>query len=144
MIAKEELRIGNHVKFPYQKDNEYLVIEGIKDDYIYYSARSVSNMNAPLDAIEPIPITEDLLLRLGFEKDGESYNSPSDEFDIILHQNEGMWTASNVFINSIQGISSGENFVCMGDCFKYIHQLQNLYFALTGQELTLTNNNELT
>jgi hypothetical protein len=72
------------------------------------------------DDIKPIPLTEELLLKCcGFEDVSER------ECD-YKYEKEG---------------------VCITDCFellwyeqtplKYLHQIQNLYFALTGEELEI-------
>ena len=68
----------------------------------------------------PIPLTEEWLLKLGF------YKYKGNNSDCFLN---GFETACNMTMlfwkgNQIKNI-------------KYVHQLQNLYFALTGEELTI-------
>lgn len=81
--------------------------------------------------IEPIPITEKWLLNLGFESSGLS---------------GGIFVLDNVidgtsdFVIETDGIEfypQVDRDACCWAKFQYIHQLQNLYFALTGHELTL-------
>lgn len=83
--------------------------------------------------ISPIPITEEWLIKLGFERKSKD--------------NEFVWvTKFYMFLN----IDSGwyfrykfDGFIsfCFGDLFvkelRYVHQLQNLYFALTEEELEI-------
>lgn len=74
--------------------------------------------------VKPIPLTEEWLLRMGFEKSG-----------------------STVYINinriEIGTIASGKRFYIQIGLenvtlpIKHVHQLQNLYFALTGCELEI-------
>jgi hypothetical protein len=78
-------------------------------------------------AHSPIPITEEWLLRLGFEKTMS-------------------WTFAKELIgNNILVYYLGEKGFSIGfknySDFKcdQVHQVQNLYFALTGEELTLTD-----
>lgn len=67
--------------------------------------------------LEPIPLTEEWLLKFGFK---------------IERQYECDFASIGVFT-----ISFGENFFYEYTNLKYVHQLQNLYFALTNEELTL-------
>ena len=92
------------------------------------------DMYFDIDDISPIPLTEEILLKCNIEDCGMAW-SLSDEFDIILQEsdNKGLWTLANVFVDSY----SKSNYLCMGDAFQYVHQLQNLYFALTNTELEI-------
>lgn len=79
------------------------------------------------DEFEPIPLTEEWLLKFGFEK----MSTNEYWFGIIakgkiLH----ISLSGNV---EIMGLNF--NSIRLGDICKYVHQLQNLYFALTGEEL---------
>jgi len=77
-----------------------------------------------LDEIEFIPLTEEWVLKLGFK------NKTIYIKGICLYLvNEGM---SGGFQDNEYGINEYVD-------IKYVHQLQNLYFALTGEELTLNN-----
>jgi hypothetical protein len=83
---------------------------------------------------EPIPLTEDWLKRFGFEKD-EEY----DEGGLVDYRMMLMWHSLEFvsFWNSedLKGVNQPQT----GVDVEYVHQLQNLYFALTGEELTKTN-----
>lgn len=79
-----------------------------------------------LDVFKPIKTTKDRLVDLGFEQ----YNSK-------------WWN------KSILWIDPKDVTICIGDEFKqvnirnqknFIHQIQNLYFSLTGVELQLSSN----
>lgn len=67
----------------------------------------------------PIPLTEEWLLKFGFEK-----FTTKDVYPTF---------ANNIF-NWNNGILYLIGYGFMNHC-KYVHQLQNLYFALTGEEL---------
>jgi hypothetical protein len=80
-----------------------------------------------------IPLTEDWLIKAGFEKDWENdeeqYYS-KDGFDqladyggqsIVLRKEGSPYFNCGYYNNEIH--------------FEFVHQLQNLYFALTGEEL---------
>jgi hypothetical protein len=80
---------------------------------------------------EPIHLTEEWLLKFGFEKKdveiGYGINDIMVEYELdgysFTQDNTGKWYLLHYNWNT--------------EHFKYVHQLQNLYFALTGEELTI-------
>ena len=76
----------------------------------------------------PIPLTEEWLVKFGFEYLADIELSME---KIYMHKN----------MKQTLFIEVGENFTIKSKCQdvtnKYVHQLQNLYFALTGKELTM-------
>jgi hypothetical protein len=76
--------------------------------------------NCTPENTKPIPLTEEWLLRFGFVK------GRKDKFWVIL-ENQLMYKYGRVYYNSWAILESQP---------KYVHQLQNLYFALTNQELS--------
>ncbi len=86
--------------------------------YQITSATIVSLERGESDA-EPIPLTEEWLLKFGFKR----------------HPNYSYWFCGRIILV----IDNGVYFLCDVDMridIKYVHQLQNLYHALTGEELT--------
>jgi hypothetical protein len=79
----------------------------------------------PIDYVEPIPLTEDWFLKFGF------YQSMSWTYAIELKGNFKL-----VYYLGEKGWSIGFKSYSDFSNLKYVHQLQNLYFALTGDELT--------
>ena len=77
------------------------------------------------DDFLPIPLTPEILEKCGFEKKGKRYSKGW----VYL------WEQEN---NIVFALSEMYEFV--GDYLpcKSLHQLQNLYYALTGEELTYT------
>ena len=75
-----------------------------------------------LRKIEPIPLTEEWLLKFGFEKNKNS--------DLYFRLNNYEYFIENGIIDN--GYSRMNEI-----SVKYVHQLQNLYFALTGKELEI-------
>ena len=68
-----------------------------------------------------IPLSEEWLIRAGFEKysDKEFYIYTSKENEVRFYKSDSDWNLA-YFITET----------------RYVHQLQNLYFWLTGEELT--------
>ncbi|CAB4215484.1 hypothetical protein UFOVP1483_17 [uncultured Caudovirales phage] len=92
---------------------------------------------------EPIPLTEDWLLKFGFEilypigKDAGNRESVHPVFPFkLLRSIHNSWRLEPCNFSDELRDRNGFGF-CLHD-ISYVHQLQNLYFALTGKELTTT------
>ena len=119
-MKASELRIGNLVK---SIGIEYVVC---KVDSHGNITGVEGNTSFNLDrTTEPIPLTEEWLLKFGFDLINNEYYQ-SRNHDLKLH-----WTVNK---NKMIPEFNEKRFVTGYD-FKYVHQLQNLYFALTGHEL---------
>lgn len=73
--------------------------------------------------INSIELTEEWLLKFGFNKKSNGYI-------ILTEMKEALLVSFGNHNVSINGIAFNHS-------IKHVHQLQNLYFALTGEELTL-------
>lgn len=102
----------------------------IPNEILITEADSSVIMDIPLRDLSPIPITSEWLERLGFE---ETYNSqfrikfdhPCNYIGFDFSKNED---------KSMEGFRYYGHYIKI----KYIHTLQNIYFALTGKELEIT------
>ena len=128
MIQANELRIGNLVeRFDFQ------VLNGIDlpRKWVSYEILSVDIVEVTMfpDHYRPVTLTEEWLLKFGFEV---TYDS---DFRKKFDHNE--FTEFGYDIPKTQD-KSMEGFRYYGRYIKIksVHQLQNLYFALTGTELT--------
>lgn len=127
MKNAKEFRIGNYILY----DKGY-----IEATATLLTAGMLMQLASGKDeSITPIPLTEEWLLKFGFEvkpdnpKQKPQYNGDF-LFDMCGYQ----------FSNSEKGQDGGVYSwdLNRGDTIiKHVHQLQNLYFALTGQELTI-------
>jgi len=120
-----ELRIGNLV---YRND----IANGSDRIETVVELNSKAVVSGPIKVIcsyselRPIPLTEEWLLKLGFENNRISVNSV-DELAYMFDGDE--W--------SLRYQTKGSGFT-RDYGIKHVHQLQNLHFALTGQELCVT------
>jgi hypothetical protein len=93
----------------------------------------IDDFNFREDFFKPIPLTEEWLLKFGFKK--LSHN----------HIWQKITKANRVFnVEEADGyIKKAVGFGVSEDGYRmvqiYVHQIQNLYFALTGEELTTHN-----
>lgn len=133
-MEAKELRICNFIKAPFLGDVE-LEVTGIalaerpSLGYLHFiqtKSKSGSIFFELPEKYKPIPLTEEWLLRLGFGK-------CSDIFEDWPEYEKGFDIGKSITLSHdfecYQGIYSQK--------INYVHQLQNLYFALTGQELEL-------
>lgn len=129
MIQPQELRIGNNVNTElgiaevigiYEDVVDVKgvsVIDNSSENKISISTRSFDGC-VEYEKIQPIPLTEEIILKFGFEKKGDFWFVKSG----IKIENRNNGFSYFRYLNEIKILS--------------VHQLQNLYFALTGEELT--------
>ena len=128
-----ELRIGNLI----QKNDEICEVSSIHSDStirIFNDDKTDTFGCFALRIFNPIPLTEELLLNFGFEKD--------DVFDKIF-----TYLPLHDLCMDKLSFRKSEGFICYYGIkyrtllkhIQYVHQLQNLYFALTGEELVVSD-----
>ena len=118
-----ELRIGNWVYNSTTKNKMQVYPMMIPQLYtIEKENGSLGDSN-----IKPIPLTEEILLKCGFVKDdfSKTYVRYSIGNFNIIHD-----TDKDIFI------CDGIKYTLV--CVEYLHQLQNLYYVLTGEELEVS------
>ena len=140
MINTNELRLGNYVTDEWNS-SRYLVesinVKGIdleiEDDGNYPECASMwIEATIKSEEIFGIPLTEDLLLKYGFELEDEGGLSAEYCNGCI----SVVFDAADIALR----INSGDSYICVfydDPAFQHLHQLQNIYFALTGQELQI-------
>ena len=110
-MKANELRIGNWVN---NNPRDGVITVFSNDKCVIRHKAGIDR--AFIEELEPIPLTEEWLLKFEFERNKYALNS---------------------FIKN-DVIISTDKFIYMSRTkLKYVHQLQNLYFALTGEELKL-------
>lgn len=122
-----ELRIGNLIHYKSgQAVDEWTVVEEL-------SLTDLHEVNdIRISSFSPIPLSEAWLVKFGFDNIGGCYNlSRLKELGHIF----GDFAVSK-YDDTQMRVWRGDRYI--GIChIQYVHQLQNLYFALTGEELTL-------
>lgn len=153
MINARELRIGNLVTV----ENDYENIQGVQTRIAKCCLLGVNKgVWQEYKDIKPIPLTEEWLIKFGFDCfDGGIITSYSiDVTGITMAKSEVISLTPNNDRNGYwyvyfrQGdtkereLFHTHDLVLLQRKLEYVHQLQNLFFALTGKELTINNNNE--
>lgn len=88
---------------------------------------------------KPIPLTEEWFKKIeGFYKDGKYWSISIYDYKYCFKYREWAenWAFYQEYTDSPFDEDNGKKYPVSFD-IKYIHQLQNLYFALTGEELTI-------
>lgn len=112
-MKPNELRIGNLIK-----------IDGIVSTV---DARTIFDFESECRVKEPIYLTEEWLVRFGYVLDSFYKTYSKGDFCICIKNNE-----FNVMNDSCS--DAGCYYLTT---IEYVHQLQNLYYALTGTELEI-------
>ncbi len=101
-------------------------------NWVMYSSKIQVNENKIRECVdhpdrfEPIPLTEEWLLKFGFINDiDEDWRNDILRLNADWNNEEGWF-----FYVNYNGLRPSEH-------IKHVHQLQNLYFALTGEELII-------
>lgn len=123
-MKAQELRIGNLIN----KDGRPWEVIGVDIANFEYEVNRVG--------FEPIPLTSEWLERFGFDK-GFSWHKKTHEtgnytgrIEVVETDPLGKW--------SVYFTDRNDEFVILKpEGQMSVHQLQNLFFALTGTELTL-------
>jgi len=146
MIDAKQLRIGNYLQ-PTEKAIKELLeqemdikpkslgeVTSIDNDEIRLYIDSME-IEFYYEDVQPIPLTEEWLLKFGFSKNENdvlqiettlmplsitlSDNYPDEKYKAWVYEDENF------------------RYHIISDNIKYVHQLQNLYFDLTNEELNL-------
>lgn len=126
-MKETELRIGNFVEF----ENEVFRMHTITELYPILDTDLFGAYVVEWDKLSPIPLTEEWLVDFGFIDKYKSCNKD--------------WSIYGFTINQQSDEDDDGNKIPQEQIFyyqyqygiKYVHQLQNLYFALIGKELII-------
>lgn len=123
-MKTNELRIGNKLII----SDEIVTVTAIFSDTIHSTNENRNYAGFSLELYKGIPLTEEWLLKFGFYKNDENYYVKENQTSIDLIKI--LFDEFNFYAEN-RGVVLRE--------IKYIHQLQNLYFTLTGEELKIQN-----
>lgn len=121
-MKAQSFRIGNYLKWKNNIFTICLITEDSLDlekESFYYNDILVSNKE-----LKPIQLTEEWLLKFGFKLDAPFYRN--DTFQTRKDSDGFLVYQFSDFLRRVY----------------YVHQLQNLYFALTGNELEVVQPTE--
>lgn len=132
MIKENEIRVGNYFKYN-EKHSEGLCMLNIPMKWDASDWYRVGECIDDLDWYNPIPLTEDILLKCGFELVDKNVFWLNDKFMFVFGENALSMARPDCVGNEDYTIPMA----WIKSNIKHLHQLQNLYFALTGEELNV-------
>ena len=132
-MNKIDLRVGNLVEIltANKKINlptgQFGTIEEIREEKVKIRLRNESSdmvhvFNRKYDTIKPIKLTHDWMLKLGFE-----------EIDNGRYKH---WNFDFIFYFYVNGQLESDD-LPMFIYYEYVNEIQNLYYALTGDEFKM-------
>lgn len=120
-LQAKDLRINNLLY--YKHTEEIVEVELIHKKH--FDCRTKQGTFIPNGSYEPIPLSEDWLLKLGFEKIAGAYILNNGDFEMVYNEDhislivEGQWLTTKI---------------------NNVHNVQNLYYYIKGEELTIKDN----
>lgn len=140
-MEAKELRIGNYVQLiPDNKRTELKdrIIRVDRIDEIGVEQLSITllkvsrDFGASYEMIEGIPLTEEILLKCGFE---ENYRSKT---RVNYDHKDFMFIGYDINLSGIDNMATGLRYYGSHIKIVYLHDLQNAFKAFTGEELIYT------
>lgn len=127
MKAKaSELRIGNLIINTFKKTNGFpdyidrvVSLAAYGEINVWSEPINKENGGSKCMMFEGVPLTKEWLLRFGFKFMSMTIDSPA------------TWIKDQIQLKQTES----KDIIFHGLQIKHVHQLQNLYFALTGKEL---------
>lgn len=119
----EELKIGNLVKAKNNKIDFFYITDILRSGYLFLSDGYEDGYDSSIKDIEPIELTDEWLIKLGFETDGLKW------WNGII--------CLGIFKDGLNYLPTEEIHYTVGKKVEYVHQLQNLHYAITADELNV-------
>ena len=141
-MKAKEYRLGNLAKDALT--NETLICCGLncdtdgKNTQINYSVIDRSKYPLPNGwRAEPIPLNKDWLLKFGFKRYAKEYVYYIKVDCYLTIVVDGDDFSISLLDFDIEDYGERSDYITPNLSTKHVHQLQNLYFALTGEELEI-------
>lgn len=131
-----DFKRGNYIYHDWIDSNgdyhDTIRVWGVTQKYLVVNSNMLPEYESIMaNAIKPIPITEEWLLKFGFEK-GKYSDKMSVTYDKNpISLNFAYWKPELNWSLNISCIHLNHK------SYKYIHEIQNLYNSLTNKELTI-------
>lgn len=131
-MKRNELRIGNLVDLG---NRIAKIIEISNLSCVVVDLEETQDTIEDYERTKPIPLTEEWLYKFGFkdidkgDHDYNTYTDPNHNYylQIDVRKKDGKYSILDNSFDDLRDFSMVD--------ISYVHQLQNLYFALTGEEL---------
>lgn len=126
-MEKPELRVNNLVGSLLKAlPNNFFTVSEVGDTMKIYDVAGETHYFY-IDDLEPIPLTEDWLIKFGFNNHETFWSKTWGTNGVVII------TYSQVYKSFMYQLAQS-----VDKSISTVHQLQNLYYALTGEELTIS------
>lgn len=129
MVAAKDLRIGNKILRNGKVETVNIINDAREEYYNDFLIGTTDGLSYSQNEFNSIPLTHEILMKCGFKK---VYKS---EYTFVFDCETNSKFGSRWNLVNRQFSISYENIPFYN--IKYVHQLQNLYFVLTGEELNI-------
>jgi len=150
-ISITELRIGNLMYGNFLHKKEIVTVKSVNANGFCYDGlnvhKQVYEASCDYRKLKPIKLTEKLLVRLGWVKSKEKgrygyiYKISPCDYNFIIERDFNKHVSHFFGHEFTDCHDPKDDYKPINIAFdiRYVHQLQNLYFFLTGKELILKN-----
>ena len=131
MINKSELRIGNYTSDIHTPTGMWK-IKSIGECIVKYGNYAANTYKSRYEHLLPIPLSPEILEKAGIERTGNLASTAARKFYRI-----GRIIFESIPDNRVAVYIDSETESILIGYKDYLHQLQNLVFDISGQELTI-------
>ena len=122
-MIKNEIRVGNVVKY-YAKEEPIIILD------------ISTGKKKKIDCLEGVPLSKDWFKKLGFIEHENEYDTT---YEIEIKDGYKLesvksLTYTSFLLREVNNVT-GDQLFFLPHNIEYVHQLQNLYFSLSGKEL---------
>lgn len=141
-MKPQELRVGNTIMCECRGGHKPHTIKSIwyNDEEKLYYVELENSFQCNINGITPIPITEELLLKIGFKKKRDGYLhycDHNDELSIRFNPNYTYIEYANLCFNPEDVTETNYGSSLEFPNALHLHTLQNIWHLLTGKELEI-------
>lgn len=142
-VDEKEIRIGNWFKHlaVWSDRNEDHELDNKPFQWTFGDWYRCGESLLDVENIEPIPLSDDILLKCGFETNRIYWfkNKTAKYWDLILHDMTNSDQIEKGFYAALMETKTKKtDEIFLERPIKYLHQLQNLFFILCGKELNIS------
>lgn len=128
-----DLRIGNFLKY----NNKIVEVFGLRPRYIEYYDEDEFLVGDNPEYFDPIELTEEVLVKIGFDAMHSSRYLYEKSIINKHNINDAVYITFHTINKTLRiDFSKDLQILSLYD-IQYIHQLQNAYYCLTGEELNI-------